>query len=154
MASGGAEKAGHEDIPGFTIGWGGRGLGQFGLMSQDGLRQALHAVRKWRELLVLLGSGPIDGHCFWSEFHLDRFSLGLIRPLEIRSVPLGGIVVTGAIGFSALHRPAKCRPFAEAFQVLELALQLKATSLTALQVFGMLGSLRFVHVRTFLSLLR
>src|ERR1700734_122245 len=100
-------------------------------MSQDGLRQALHAVQKLLQLLILPGSSPIDAHRFRSEVHIDRFSHGLISPLKIRSVPLGWIVVAGAIGFAALHHPAKYRPFAKAFQTLELLLQLKETLLIA-----------------------
>jgi hypothetical protein len=91
-------------------------------MSQDGLRQALQAVQKKLQLSILLGSSPIHGHRFHSEFHIDRSSLGLIRPLKIWSVPFGWIVAAGAIGFAALDHPSEYRPFAKAFQMLELPL--------------------------------
>ena len=47
---------------------------------------------------------------------------GLVRPLKIRSVPFGRIVAAGAIIFAALDHPSEYRPFAKAFQVLELPL--------------------------------
>jgi hypothetical protein len=68
---------------------------------------------------MLLRSSTKDGHHFGSEFHIDGFALGLIRPLEVRSVAFVRILATSALGFAAFHHPLEKRPFAEVLQLLK-----------------------------------
>ena len=110
--------AGYENIPGFrsvTV----DGLRQFGLMAQDILRWSFETIEQGPQFSILLRSGAKHGHHFGSEFDVDRFAFGLIRPLEVRSMTLSRVVATSALGFAALHHPLEKRPFAEVFQLLK-----------------------------------
>ena len=62
-------------------------MGPFGLMAQGGLRQSFKTIEQGLESSILLRSGTKRGHHFGSEFHIDGFAFGLIRPLEVRSMP-------------------------------------------------------------------
>ena len=69
-----------------------------------------------------------NGHHVASEFHIDSFAFGLIRPLEVRSVAFGGVMLAGAAGLAALHNALKNRPFAEVLQFLKFPFErLKAS---------------------------
>jgi hypothetical protein len=74
-----------KNIPGFrSVAVG--GLGPFGLMAQDGLRQSVKTIEQGFQFSILLRRGAKHGHHFGSELHIDGFAFGLIRPLEVRSV--------------------------------------------------------------------
>jgi hypothetical protein len=98
------------------------GLGPFGLMAQDGLRQSFKTIEQELQFSILLRSGAKPGHHFGSEFHIDGFAFGLIRPLEVRSVAFGRVLAASALGFAAFHHPPEKRPFAEVLQLLKFPL--------------------------------
>ena len=98
------------------------GLGPFGLMAQDGLRQSFQTIEQGLQFSILLRSGAKHGHHIGSEFHIDGFAFGLIRPLEVRSMSFGRVLAASAVGFAAFHHPLKKRPFAEVLQLLKFPL--------------------------------
>ena len=109
---------GYENIPGFrSVAMG--GLGPLGLMAQDGLRQSFKTVEQGLQLSILLRSDAKQGHHFGSEFHIDGFAFGLIRPLEVRSMSFSRVLAASALGFAALHHALEKRPFAEILQLLK-----------------------------------
>lgn len=97
-------RARYENIPGLGS-VAARGLRQLGLMPQDSLRQPLQPIQQRLQLSTLLGGGPIYGRCFQSELHIDRFALGLIGPLGVRSMAVSRVVAPGAVGLAAPHHP-------------------------------------------------
>ena len=113
--------AGYENIPGFRSVAAG-GLSAFGLESQDGLRESFKTIEQGVQFSILLRSSAKRGHHFGSEFHIDGFAFGLIRPLEVRSVAFVRILAASALGFAALHHPLEKRPFAEILQLLKFLL--------------------------------
>jgi hypothetical protein len=94
-------------------------LGPFGLMAQDGLRQSVKTIEQGLQFSILLRSGTEHGHYFGSEFHIDGFAFGLIRPFEVRSVAFGRVWAASALGFAAFHHALEKRPFAEVLQLLK-----------------------------------
>ena len=94
-------------------------MGAFGLMAQDGLRESFKTIEQGFQFSILLRSGAKHGHHFGSEFHIDGFAFGLIRPLEVRSVAFVRILAASALGFAAFHHPLEKRPFAEVLQLLK-----------------------------------
>ena len=116
--AGRGQKAGYGNIPGFRSVAVGE-LGPFGLMAQGGLRQSFQAIEQGLQFSILLRSGAKRGHHFGSEFHIDGFAPGLIRPLEVRSVAFVRILAASALGFAALHHPLEKRPFAKILQLLK-----------------------------------
>ena len=48
------------------------GLGPFGLMAQDGLRESFKTIEQGLQFSILLRSGAKQGHHFGSEFHSMR----------------------------------------------------------------------------------
>lgn len=119
--AGWGQKAGYENIPGFRSVAAGR-LGPFGLMVQGGLRQSFQAIEQGLQFSILLRSSAKRGHHFGSEFHIDSFAFGLIRPLEVRSMSFSRVLAASALGFAALHHPLEKRPFAEILQLLKFLL--------------------------------
>ena len=112
---------GYENIPGFrSVAMG--GLGPFGVMAEDRLRQSFKTIEQGLQLSILLRSGAKQGHHFGSEFHIDGFAFGLIRPLEVRSMSFGWVLAASALGFAAFHHPLEKRPFAEVLQLLKFPL--------------------------------
>ena len=95
-------------------------MGPFGLMAQDGLRQSFETIEQGLQFSILLRSGAKHGHHFGSEFHIDGFAIGLIRPLEVRSVAFGRVLAASALGFAAFHHALEKRPFAEVPQLVEI----------------------------------
>jgi hypothetical protein len=113
-----AKRVGYENISGFrsvVV----RGLGQFGLMAQDSLRQRFESVEQGPQLSILVRRGAERGHHVAREFHIDRFALRLIRPLEVRSVAFRGVVAASALRLATLHHPLEKRPFAKVLQLLK-----------------------------------
>ena len=94
-------------------------MGPFGLMAQDGLRQSFETIERGLQFSILLRSGAKHGHHFGSEFHIDGFAIGLIRPLEVRSVAFGRVLAASALGFAAFHHPLQNCTFAEILDLLE-----------------------------------
>ena len=95
------------------------GLGQLGLMAQDGLRQSFESIEQGPQFSILVSGGAKNGHYVASEFHIDGFALGLIRPLEVRSVAFGRVLAASALGLATLHHALEQRPFAEVLQLLK-----------------------------------
>src|SRR5260370_42348146 len=98
------------------------GLGPFGVMAEDRLRQSFKTIEQGLQLSILLRSSTKHGHHFGSEFHIDGFAFGLIRPLEVRSMSFGWVLAASALGFAAFHHPLEKRPFAEILQLLKFPL--------------------------------
>ena len=88
-------------------------------MAQDSLRQRFESVEQGPQFSILVRRGAKHGHHIASEFHIDRFALGLICPLEIGSVAFSRVVAASALGLAALHHPLEQRPFAEVLQLLK-----------------------------------
>ena len=97
-------------------------MGPFDLLAQGGLRQSFKTIEQGLEFSILLRSGTKYGHHFGSEFHIDGFAFGLIRPLEVGSMSFSRVLAASALGFAALHHPLEKRPFAEILQFLEFLL--------------------------------
>ena len=97
-------------------------MGPFGLMTQDGLRQSFKTIEQGLQFSILLRSCAKRGHHFGSEFHIDGFAFGLIRPLEVRSMSFSRVLAASALRFAALHHPLEKRPFAEILQSLKFLL--------------------------------
>jgi len=77
-------------------------LGPLGLMAQDGLRESFKTIEQGLQFSIRLRSGAKHGHHFGSEFHIDGFAFGLIRPLEVRSVAFGRVLaISSTIARSA-----------------------------------------------------
>ena len=95
------------------------GLGQFGLMAQDRLRQRFESVEQGPQFSILVRRGAKHGHDVAGQFHIDGFAFGFIGPLEVRSVAFGRVVAASALGLAALHHPLEERPFAEVLQLLK-----------------------------------
>ena len=109
---------GYENIPGFrSVAMG--GLCPLGLMAQGSLRQRFQSVEQGLQFPILVRGGAKQGHHLASEFYIDGFAVGLIRPLEVRSVAFGRILAASALGLAALHHPLEKRPFAEVLQFLK-----------------------------------
>ena len=111
---------GYENIPVFrsvSV----SGLSEFGLMAQDSLRERFESVEQGPQFAILVRRGAKHGHNIASEFHIDRFALalGLIRPLEVRSVAFSRVLAASALGLATLHHPLEKRPFAEVLQLLK-----------------------------------
>src|SRR5260370_42296500 len=89
ISSSGLLDRGYPDNPGFRsilpV-----GFCQFGLMSQDGLRELLEAVEQALQLAILQGGGPIEGRGLRRERHIVGLPIGLIGEFEIWAVALGG----------------------------------------------------------------
>ncbi len=112
------KRAGYQNIPGFrSVAVG--GLSQFGLMAQDGLRELFESIEQGPEFSILVSGRAKQGHYITGEFHIDRFALGLVGPLEIRPVAFGRVVAASALGLTALHHSLQKRPFAEVLQLLK-----------------------------------
>ena len=124
--------AGYENIPGFrsvaVV-----GLGPFGLMAQDSLRESFKTIEQGLQFSILLRSGAKHGHYFASELHVDRFAFGLIRPLEVRSVPFRRVLAASALGFAALHHPLQNCTFAEIVDLLQSSSEFQKALRVALQ---------------------
>ena len=97
-------------------------MSSFGLVAQDGLRECFKTIEEGLESSILLRSSTKHGHHFGSEFHIDGFAFGFIRPLEVRSVAFVRILAASALGFAAFHHPLEKRPFAEVLQLLKFLL--------------------------------
>jgi len=89
------------------------GFCQFGLVTQDGFRKFIEAVEQGFQLAVLLCSGSLQRSRCRRELDIDRLAAGFVGKLEVRSVALGGVGGTGALGFTALHHPLQNCTFAE-----------------------------------------
>ena len=98
------------------------GLGPFGLMAQDGLRESFKTIEQGLQFAILLRSRAKHGHHFGRQFHINGFAFGLIRPLEVRSMAFVRVLAASAPGFAALHHPFEKRPFAEIVQLLKFPL--------------------------------
>ena len=98
------------------------GLGQFGLMAKDSLRQRFESVEQGLQLPILVRRGAKHGHHIARKFHIDGFAFGLIRPLEVRSMSFSRVLAASALGFAAFHHPLEKRPFAEILQLLKFLL--------------------------------
>ena len=61
------------------------GLGPLGLMAQDGLRESFKTIEQGLQFSILWRSGAKHGYHFGSEFHIDGFAFGLMRPLAARN---------------------------------------------------------------------
>ena len=109
---------GYENIPGFWL-VAVRELGQFGLMTEDGLRQVFESIEQGPQFSILERGSAEDGHDIACEFHIDSFALGLICPFEVRSVAFGWILAASALGFAALHHALEKGSFAEVVQFLK-----------------------------------
>ena len=109
---------GYENIPGFrSVAMG--GLCPLGLIAQDGLRQSFKTVEQGLQPSILLRSGAKQGHHFGSEFDIDGFAFGLVRPFQVRSMAFGRVLAASALGFAAFHHPLEKRSFAEVVQFLK-----------------------------------
>ena len=82
---------GYEDNPGFLRSIAVFGLGQCGLVLQDGLRKLFEAVEQGLQLSILQGGRLIKGSGLRGELHIDCFAIDLIGELEVGPVSLGGI---------------------------------------------------------------
>ena len=49
----------------------------------------------------------------------DGFAFGLIGPLEVGAVTLGGVAVASTMGPAAFHHSLQNRPFQEIFELVE-----------------------------------
>ena len=83
------------------------------------MRQRFESVEQGPQFSILVRRGAKQGHHIASEFHIDGFALGLIRPLEVRSVAFGWILAASAVGFAALHHALEKRSFAEVVHFLK-----------------------------------
>ena len=97
-------------------------MGAFSLMAQDGLRESFKTIEQGLQFSILLRSCAKRGHHFGSEFHIDGFAFGLIRPLEVRSMSFSRVLAASALGFASFHHPLEKRPFAEILQLLKFLL--------------------------------
>jgi hypothetical protein len=88
-------------------------------MAQDSLRERFESVEQGPQFPIPMRRGAKHGHHIASEFHIDRFALGLIRPFEVRSVAFSRVVAASALGLATLHHPLEKRPFAEVLQLLK-----------------------------------
>ena len=89
-------------------------------MAQDGLRQVFESIEQGPQFSILVRRGAKQGHHIASEFHIDGFALGLIRPLEVRPVAFGRVVTASALDLATLHHALEKRAFAEVLQLLKL----------------------------------
>ena len=83
------------------------------------MRQGFESVEQGPQFPILVRRGAKHGHHIASEFHIDGFALGLIRPLEVRPVAFGRVVTASALGLATLHHALEKRPFAEVLQLLK-----------------------------------
>src|SRR5260370_40584986 len=67
------------------------GLCEFGLVTEDGLREFVEAVEQGFQLAVLLRRGPIQRGRFRREFNIVRFTFVFVGKLEVRSVAACGV---------------------------------------------------------------
>ena len=67
------------------------GVGQFGLVPQDGLRELFETVEQGLRLSILLGGCLVEGSRLRRELHIDRFPIGLVGDLVVGPVTLGGV---------------------------------------------------------------
>ncbi len=121
FVAGWGQRAGYENIPGFRLVAVGR-LGPFDLVAQDGLRESFKTIEQGLQFSILLRCGAKHGHHFGSEFHIDGFAFGLIRPLEVRSMSFGRVLAASTLGLAAFHHALENRPFAEVLQLLKFPL--------------------------------
>ncbi len=97
-------------------------MGPFDLVAQDGLRESFKTIEQGLQFSILLRCGAKHGHHFGSEFHIDGFAFGLIRPLEVRSMSFGRVLAASTLGLAAFHHALENRPFAEVLQLLKFPL--------------------------------
>ena len=64
---------------------------------------------------------------------MDRFSVGLVGKLEVRTVALGGVRGTGALGFAALHHPLQNCTFAEILDLFQASSEFQEALRVAFQ---------------------
>ena len=83
------------------------------------MRQVFESIEQGPEFSILVRRGAKQGHHLAREFHIDGFALGLIRPLEVRTVAFGWILAASALGFAALHHALEKGSYAEVVQFLK-----------------------------------
>ena len=109
------------------------GLYQFGLVTQDGLREFVEAVQQGFQLAVFLRRGPIQRSRFWREFDVDGFAVGLIGKLEVGAMALGGVGGTDALSLATFHHSLQNCTFAETVDLFKAAPEFQESLCVACQ---------------------
>jgi hypothetical protein len=73
---------------------------------------------------VLFGGGLIERRYLRTELYVNRLAMELVCPFEVRTVPLGRVSLTGAVGMATFHHAFQDGAFEEIPELEEFSASL------------------------------